>query len=136
MKTLEEQLDAAGLKVIGHCKSLSTYSAELSKTSPLLIDMTAAGETLVLEPTTCFSYRRHTGSASSTSLLHGSRLVDERHYYRDAALQMESRGWPRAARTARRRWTSRLHALTLVPSALKDRSPSALHTVGSHAFTR
>ena len=41
MKTLEEQLDAAGLKVIGHCKSLSTYSAELSKTSPLLIDMTA-----------------------------------------------------------------------------------------------
>ena len=41
MKTLEEQLDAAGLKVIGHCKSLSKYSAELSKTSPLLIDMTA-----------------------------------------------------------------------------------------------
>ncbi len=41
MKTLEEQLHTAGLTVIGHCKSLSTYSAELSKTSPLLIDMTA-----------------------------------------------------------------------------------------------
>jgi len=41
MKTLEEQLHTAGLKVIGHCKSLSTYSAELSKTSPLLLDMTA-----------------------------------------------------------------------------------------------
>lgn len=102
----------------------------------LLIDMTAAGETLVLEPTTCFSYRRHTGSASATSLLHGSRLVDERRYYRDAALQMESRGWLRAARTARRRWTSRLHALTLLPSAVKDRSPAALRTVGTHAFTR
>ena len=41
MKTLEEQLQAAGLKVIGHCNSLSTYSAELSKNSPLLLDMTA-----------------------------------------------------------------------------------------------
>lgn len=41
MKTLEEQLHTAGLTVTGHCKSLSTYSAELSKTSPLLMDMTA-----------------------------------------------------------------------------------------------
>ena len=37
----------------------------------LVIDMVAAGETLVLDPTVCFSYRRHTGSASATSLVHG-----------------------------------------------------------------
>ena len=40
MKTLEEQLHTAGLTVIGPCKSLSTYSAELTRTSPLLLDMT------------------------------------------------------------------------------------------------
>ena len=40
MKTLEEQLHTAGLTVIGHCNSLSSYSADLSKTSPLLLDMT------------------------------------------------------------------------------------------------
>ena len=40
MKTLEEQLHAAGLTVTGACKSLSTYSAELANTSALLADMT------------------------------------------------------------------------------------------------
>jgi len=54
----------------------------------LLIDMTAAGETLVLDPTVCFSYRRHTQSASATSLLSGTRFSDERRYYASAAQQM------------------------------------------------
>ena len=88
----------------------------------LVIDMVAAGETLVLDPTVCFSYRRHTGSASATSLVHGRRLPDERRYYAEAAAQMRAHGWPRAARTARRRWTSRLHAVTLLPQALRARS--------------
>ena len=82
-----------------------------------MIDMVAAGETLVLDPAVCFSYRRHTESASSTSLLHGRRLPDERRYYAEAAAQMQAHGWRRAARTARLRWTSRLHALTLLPDA-------------------
>ena len=50
--------------------------------------MTAAGETLVVDPTVCFSYRRHTQSASASSLLHGSRFSDERRYYAAAAEQM------------------------------------------------
>lgn len=40
MKTLEEQLHAAGLTITGHCNHLSRYSADLTKTSPLLSDMT------------------------------------------------------------------------------------------------
>ena len=51
----------------------------------LVIDMVAAGETLVLDPAVCFSYRRHTESASSASLLNGRRLPDERRYYAEAA---------------------------------------------------
>ena len=58
----------------------------------LVIDMVAAGETLVLDPAVCFSYRRHTESASSTSLLHGRRLPDERRYYAEAAAQMQAHG--------------------------------------------
>jgi glycosyltransferase involved in cell wall biosynthesis len=88
----------------------------------LVIDMVAAGESLVLDPTVCFSYRRHTGSASATSLVHGRRLPDERRYYAEAATQMRTRGWSRAARTARLRWTSRLHAVTLLPQAVRARS--------------
>jgi glycosyltransferase involved in cell wall biosynthesis len=98
----------------------------------LVVDMVAAGETMVLDPTVCFSYRRHTGSASSTSLLHGRRLPDERRYYAEAADQMRAHGWRRAARTARLRWTSRLHALTLLPQALRARS--GLGGLLTHAF--
>ena len=39
MKTLEEQLHTAGLTVVGQCAKLSTYSADLLNTSPLLQDM-------------------------------------------------------------------------------------------------
>ncbi len=102
----------------------------------LLIDMTAAGETLVLDPTVCFSYRRHTQSASATSLLRGTRFADERRYYASAAAQMSRHGWPRAARTARNRWTSRLHALTLTPTALRGRDRAGLRSLVTHAVER
>lgn len=102
----------------------------------LVIDMTAAGETLALDRTVGFAYRRHTASASASSLLHGSRFADERRYYRDAAAQMARLGWNRAARTARLRWTSRLHAVTLVPSALKARDRAGLRTLWAHTAER
>lgn len=102
----------------------------------LLIDMTAAGETMVVDPTECFSYRRHTQSASATSLLHGNRFSDERHYYAAAAAQMDALGWNRAARTARLRWTSRLHALTLLPTAARLRERSAVRSLLTHALER
>lgn len=102
----------------------------------LLIDMTAAGETLVVDPTVCFSYRRHTRSASASSLLHGNRFSDERRYYAAAAEQMADHGWTRAARTARIRWTSRLHAVTLLPAALRQRERSAVRTLLDHTLER
>ena len=40
MKTLEEQLDAAGLTVFGCCASLSADAADLLQTAPLLQDLT------------------------------------------------------------------------------------------------
>lgn len=101
----------------------------------LLVDMAAAGDTLLVVPDTVFAYRRHMGSASATSLLHGRRLGDERTYYDAAADQMRARGWSRAERVARTRWTSRLHALTLVPSALRDRSVPALRSLARHALS-
>ena len=102
----------------------------------LVVDMTAAGETLALDRHVGFAYRRHTASASSSSLLHGSRFADERRYYRDAARQMAELGWSRAARTARLRWTSRLHAVTLAPSALKARDGAGLRTLWAHTAER
>jgi CRP/FNR family transcriptional regulator, cyclic AMP receptor protein len=42
MKTLEEQLQVAGLTVSGRCGHLSTFAPDLLQTSPLLQDMSAA----------------------------------------------------------------------------------------------
>jgi glycosyltransferase involved in cell wall biosynthesis len=101
----------------------------------LVVDMAVGGESLVLDSEVVFAYRRHTESASSASLLTGRRLPDERTYYAQAVDQMAARGWPKARRAARLRWTSRLHGLTLVPAALKSRDPQALRAVVRHAAT-
>lgn len=40
MKTLEEQLQSAGLQVIGRCESMNNYGVDLLQKAPLLQDMT------------------------------------------------------------------------------------------------
>lgn len=101
----------------------------------LVIDMVAEGESLVLDPTPCFSYRRHGGSASALTLASGSRLADDRRYYAEAVTQMQARGWSRAAQAARRRLTSRLHALSLVPDAARRRDVESLRGLARHALS-
>ena len=42
MKTLEEQLDAAGLRVVGCCEAMSAYGPDLLQHAPLLQDFSPA----------------------------------------------------------------------------------------------
>lgn len=102
----------------------------------LVLDMVADGSALLVDPTVTFAYRRHGTSLSGTALGDGSRFEQDRRYFDDAAAQMGARGWPRAARAARSRWTSRLHALTLLPSAARARDVRALRQALRHATTR
>lgn len=102
----------------------------------LVLDMVADGSELVLDPTVTFAYRRHGTSLSGTSLNDGSRFEQDRRYFGDAAAQMQARGWPRATRAARSRWTSRLHALTLLPGAARTRDVRGLRQALQHAVTR
>lgn len=102
----------------------------------LVLDMLVAGSELVVEPTECFAYRRHSESASSVKLLDGSRFAGEREYFELAATLMTAHGWHRAARAARLHVTSRLYALTLVPTALRLRDGRAVRTLARHAFGR
>jgi glycosyltransferase involved in cell wall biosynthesis len=93
----------------------------------LVLDVVRAGGTLVLDPEVTFSYRRHAHSLSSTAVLDGSRFRDDRRYFSEMAETLDRDGWSRAARAARRRWTSRLHGLTLLPQALL--APGRRHSV-------
>jgi glycosyltransferase involved in cell wall biosynthesis len=100
----------------------------------LVMDMIFQGSQLLIEPTLCFRYRRHSNSASSTKLVDGSRFTGEREYFEVAAAQAEELGWRRAARSARLRVTSRAHAVCLLPKAAMTRNSPALKALARHAF--
>ena len=103
----------------------------------LVLDMVTAGSSLVLDPVVTFAYRRHDTSLSGTALSDGTRFEQDRRYFAGAAAQMHAIGWRRAEREARLRLTSRLHALTLLPVALRSRDDrsGALRKVLRHAVS-
>lgn len=100
----------------------------------LTMDMIFKGAQLLVEPTVCFSYRRHSSSASSTKLVDGSRFAGERDYFELAASQAGELGWTRAARAAKLRITSRAHALALLPKALVTNNRVAIKALSRHTF--
>lgn len=102
----------------------------------LILDAVLDGNRLLVVPEVCFSYRRHDDSASSVSLLQGDRLADERRYFAEVAAVLRARGWRRAARAARTHWTSRLHAASLLPVAVRTRSRPATARVLRHLLAR
>ncbi len=102
----------------------------------LVLDMVASGSALVLDPVVTFAYRRHATSLSGATLRDGTRFAQDRRYFADAAEQMGRVGWPRARRGAQLRWTSRLHALTLLPQAARLRDARVMRQVLRHAVAR
>ncbi|MFZ3454385.1 glycosyltransferase [Arthrobacter sp. 7Tela_A1] len=102
----------------------------------LVMDMIFKGDQLLLIDTLCFSYRRHTASASSSKLVDGSRFAGERDYFSLAAEQAKELGWFKAERAANARITSRAHALTLLPKALISQNTAAARVLFRHGFGR
>jgi glycosyltransferase involved in cell wall biosynthesis len=100
----------------------------------LVVDMTIAGSKLLVLPEEVFAYRRHNASASSETLVDGVRFAKERAYFEIAARSCDQRGWPRAARAARRHLASRMYAATLLPRAVSGRSWRSFSTLARHAL--
>lgn len=85
----------------------------------LIIELVERGEQLLADATVCFQYRRHAASESSQQALDGDRFDEARRFFLETAERLEERDWNAAARAARRHRSARLHALTLVPTALR-----------------
>jgi len=96
--------------------------------------MIERGEQMVIDSTVCFHYRRHLGSVSSKMALDGDRFTEERRLFNGAAERMKARGWKRAERAARMHSASRLHALTLLPTAMKGGQTDVAKALAKHAF--
>ncbi len=81
----------------------------------LYLRLLLAGGSAVLSGRPGIEYRRHAASLSSAGAGDGTRFAEETAFFVEAAADMTAAGWPRAARAARRHWTSRLHALATLP---------------------
>jgi glycosyltransferase involved in cell wall biosynthesis len=100
----------------------------------LVLDLVLDGESLLVEPTTCFRYRRHEASVSSAHAADGRRFAEERTFFLETADRMAARGWPRASRAARRHLSSRINALTRLPAAARHGGVGGVRTLARHAF--
>lgn len=100
----------------------------------LLMDLAFRDASLVALAEPVFAYRRHTESASQTSLLTGRRFDDERRFYGETARAARDRGWNRTARAARVRLISRLHAVTELPVVMRRGSRDGVRAALRHIF--
>jgi hypothetical protein len=110
---------------------------EIIQDLALVIDLLQAGEQMIVDDTRCFQYRRHNVSASAKSAYSGTRFTEARRYFLDAADRLDEHGWPRAAKASRLHLSARIHALTLVPGAVRagqwDGAKTLLRNVTSTA---
>ena len=100
----------------------------------MLLTITYAGGTLVVDDEPVFAYRRHRASVSGVTGPDGSKFAQERTLFADAVSRCEELGWTRAARAARAHLSSRMNALTELPFALKARNRAGARSLGRHVF--
>lgn len=117
---------------------LYQFQPELKVTHDLAIimDMVFAGEKLLTDATVCFAYRRHSKSASTSSLFNGRRFSEERKYFAMATQLAQRAGWMRAKRAAQWHITSRANALWIALNALVKGQWGALPGLAGHVFNR
>lgn len=100
----------------------------------LILELVVRGGALVADEEVCFQYRRHGSSVSAASAVTGNRFSEARDFFLGAAARMDAHGWPRAARAARWHLSSRIHALTMLPAAAKQRSGGGVRVLTRYAF--
>lgn len=101
----------------------------------LVLDILMTGGHLLLDDNATFLYRRHSGSDSSRRALEGTRFAEERAFFRVIAAEMSALKWSRAARAAKARVSSRLHAASLMPKAVANRRWTGVRNLSSHVVS-
>jgi glycosyltransferase involved in cell wall biosynthesis len=102
----------------------------------MLMEITKAGGSLVLDDEIVFNYRRHATSVSAVTGPDGSKFRQERTLYYERAADFSHMGWQRAARVARHHVSSRLNALTELPRAVIRSNSDGVRTLLEHVLGR
>ncbi len=90
---------------------------DLQLFATVLLDGGAIG----LETARVYRYRRHAASVTQVNSVELLRTVEETELSRELALLARGRGWRRAARSARCRWTVRAQAMVCAATLLVGR---------------
>jgi len=98
----------------------------------MLMEITKAGGSLVLDDRGVFSYRRHSTSVSAVTGTDGSKFKQERTLFFECIEACNALGWRRAARVARNHVSSRLNAATELPGAVLHRNATGRRTLIQH----
>ncbi len=98
----------------------------------MLMEITKAGGSLVLDDQIVFSYRRHSTSVSAVTGTDGSKFKQERTLFYECVQACTALGWTRAARAARNHVSSRLNAASELPGALLHRNVKGRRTLTQH----
>ncbi|MCX4779226.1 glycosyltransferase family 2 protein [Streptomyces sp. NBC_01264] len=105
---------------------------EVTQDLALVIDLLQAGEQMFLSDTLCFQYRRHAVSISSQQAFTGKRFEEANRFFLDVADRLDKEGWTKAAKASRLHLSSRIHALTMLPGALKNKQSDGARTLLRH----
>jgi hypothetical protein len=100
----------------------------------LVIDLVLDGESLLVEPVTCFRYRRHRSSVSSAHAADGRRFAEERGFFLDApsgSRPTAGRAPPAPPATTPRRGSTRS---CRCPWPCGTGSGTGVRTLARHAF--
>jgi len=98
-----------------------------------LMDTIIGGGSLVLLAEEAFSYRRHAASVSSVTARDTARFEEEARLFAELAPRLGALGWKSAARAARLHATSRLHAIALLPRAVRSGDQQVSRQLLRHA---
>lgn len=101
----------------------------------LLLDIAAAGGSMVLVQDTVFQYRRHSRSDSSVRAADGRRFVEEKRFFRSEAERFRALDWRRAALAADLHISSRLHALAVLLRTSRHPAWETTRALGSHVLS-
>ncbi|MGO7983426.1 hypothetical protein ACC691_36870, partial [Rhizobium johnstonii] len=100
----------------------------------LQLDIITDGGTMLLDTQRTFFYRRHGDSVSSWTAADGTRFREEKELFREAEASMLRRGWKRAAAAAHHHVSSRLNAITRIPSAIASRDSAGTRSLLAHSL--
>lgn len=107
---------------------------EVTQDLALVIDLLQDGEQMLVSDTLCFQYRRHAVSISSQQAFTGRRFEEANRFFMDVADRLDSHGWTKAAKASRLHLSSRIHAATMLPGALKNKQSEGARTLMRHVI--